>query len=77
MSNDDLKDDLWERAAACVQAAYATTDPKRRALLAYLGNFWISLVEMDPTEIDEAAARNIAAIAEMQAELIASRPTFH
>ena len=35
------------------------------------------LVEMDPTEIDEAAARNIAAIAEMQAELIASRPTFH
>jgi hypothetical protein len=71
------KDDLWERAAACVQAAYATPDPKRRALLAYLGNFWISLVEMEPLEIDEAAARNIAAIAQIQAELIEGRPTFH
>jgi hypothetical protein len=71
------KDDLWERAAACVQAAYATPDPKRRALLAYLGNFWISLVEMDSLEIDAAAARNIAALAQMQADLIASPPTFH
>ena len=71
------KEDLWERAAACVQAAYATRDPKRRALLAYLGNFWISLVEIASIEIDDAAARNIAAIAEMQAELISGRPTFH
>jgi hypothetical protein len=71
------KDDLWERAVACVQAAYATPDPKRRALLAGLGDFWISLVEMDPLEIDDAAARNIAAMAQMQAELIAGRPTFH
>jgi hypothetical protein len=71
------KDDLWERAADCVQAAYATPDPKRRALLAYLGNFWISLVEMEPLELDEAAARNIAAIAQIQAELIGGRSTFH
>ncbi len=71
------KDDLWERAAACVRAAYATPDPKRRALLAYLGNFWISLVEMEPLDIDEVAARNIAAIAQIQAELIGGRSTIH
>jgi hypothetical protein len=69
--------DLWEKAVACVKAAHASNDPKRRAILICLGGFWLNLAQADPVEIDEELASNIAAAEQMQAELIETSPTVH
>ena len=37
--------DLWEKATACVKAAHASGDPKRRAILICLGGFWLNLAQ--------------------------------
>jgi hypothetical protein len=71
------EDDLWERAAACVQAATATEDAKMRTVLTHLGNFWIGLMHKKPNEIDHHTAITIAEVARAQAELIETQPTFH
>jgi hypothetical protein len=71
------EEDLWERAAACVQAAQASEDAKMRVILTCLGNFWIGLIHKRPDEIDHVTALTIAEVAQAQAELIEMRPTFH
>lgn len=71
------EEDLWEKAAACVQAAHATPDLKMRAVLTCLGNYWISLLHNKPDEIDHDTALTIAEVARAQAELIETQPTFH
>jgi hypothetical protein len=71
------QNDLWEKAVACVKAAHASSDPKRRAILICLGGFWLNLAQMDPDAIDEELASNIAAAEQMQAELIETSPTLH
>jgi hypothetical protein len=72
-----FEDDLWERAAACIQAAQATQDLKMRAVLTCLGNFWIGLIYKKPHGIDHGTALSIAEVARVQAELIGTQPTFH
>jgi hypothetical protein len=69
--------DLWEKAVACAKAAGTTSDPKKRSLLVHLGEFWLNLAEVDPFQIDEAMATNIAAMEQVQAELIETSPLFH
>jgi len=71
------EEDLWEQAAACVQAAQATPDLKIRAVLTGLGNFWIGLLHTKSGELDPATAITIAEVARAQAELIETHPTFH
>jgi hypothetical protein len=70
------EDDLWERAAACVQAANATQDVKMRAVLESFGNFWIGLIHTLHA-IDDDMALTITQVASVQAELIGGRRTFH
>jgi hypothetical protein len=71
------EDDLWERAADCVQAVQATQDAKMRTVLTYLEKFWIGLVHKKPDKIDHDTALTIAEVARVQTELIRTRPTFH
>jgi hypothetical protein len=71
------QNDLWEKAVACVKAAHASSDPKRRAILICLGGFWLNLAQVNPVEIDDEMAINIAAAEQMQAELIETSPTLH
>jgi hypothetical protein len=69
--------EIWEKAVACVAAARATSDPKKRAVLLCLGGFWLNLARMKPSEIDDEMAINIASMEQMQTDLIESSPTFH
>jgi hypothetical protein len=70
------EDELWERAAACVQASEVTQDPKMRSVLTCLGNFWLCLIHT-PCAMDDDMALTIAEVARVQVELIGRRPTFH
>jgi hypothetical protein len=70
-------DDLWGRAAVCAHAALATSDPRRRALLVYLGEFWLELSRHDLSKLDEMSAADLAAIERMQTELIGPALTCH
>ncbi len=71
------EEDLWDKAAACVEAAHTTPDPKTRVVLTHLGNFWIRLIHEKPYGVDRHTATTIAEVAWIQAELIATQPTFH
>ena len=72
-----FEDELWERAAACIQAAQATQDAKMCAVLTCLGNFWIGLIHQKPDHVNHDTDLSIAEVARIQAELIGTRPTFH
>ena len=69
--------DLWEKAVVCAKAAHASSDPKRRAILIYLGEFWLDLARMDSFQFDASMAVNIAVIEQMHAELTGMVHTSH
>jgi hypothetical protein len=69
--------DLWDNAVVCAMAAYASSDPKMRAILTCLGEFWLDLARMHPLQFDDPMALHIEAVQQMQAELIGVTPTFH
>ena len=71
------QNDVWEKAAACVRAARETSDPRKRATLICLGGFWLNLARVNPFEIDDEMADNIATMEQIQADLIESSPTVH
>jgi len=66
--------DLWEKAVVCAKAAHASSDPKRRAILIYLGEFWLDLARMDSFQFNDPMAFHVAAIERMQDELIGAAP---
>jgi hypothetical protein len=71
--------DLWGNADAdaCDLAALATRDPMRRALLVYLGEFWLELARHDTSQISKETALDIATIEQMQWKSLGVNPTFH
>jgi hypothetical protein len=69
--------DLWEKALACAKAVWASSDPKKRAVLVYLGEFWLNLARTEPFRIDDRRAPDIAVMEQIHAELIGINPTFH
>jgi hypothetical protein len=68
--------DLWDKAATCALAAQATSDPKKREILTYLGEFWINLANENPY-LDDQMASDLAVIEKMQTELIGAASTSH
>jgi hypothetical protein len=70
-------DDLWGRAAICARAALAASNPQKRALLVYLGEFWLELSRRDMSQITEAAATDLAVIERLEADLLGLTLTFH
>jgi hypothetical protein len=62
--------DPWGNAVTCAQAADATDDPGKRALLVYLGEFWLELAQHDTSEISESTAIDIAVVEKVQAEIL-------
>jgi hypothetical protein len=62
--------DAWQSAVVCAEAAVAADDPYMRAILAYLGEFWMELARHDTSQISESTAIDIAMIERMQAEII-------
>jgi hypothetical protein len=77
MSKSSLSDDAWENAVACANAALATSDPRRRALLVYLGEFWLELARHDADALSENIAIDIAMIERVQAKLLGVGGTSH
>jgi hypothetical protein len=69
--------DPWGNAVACAEAALATPNPLERALLVYLGEFWLELARHDISEVSERTAIDIAVIEQVQAEVLGVGPTFH
>jgi hypothetical protein len=55
----------------------ASADPERRALLVYLGEFWLELTYHDPSQISEGTAIDIAVIEQMQAEILGESTAVH
>jgi hypothetical protein len=64
------RSDPWGNAVACANAALATLDPHRRALLVYLGEFWLELARHETSDVSEDTAVDIAVIERVQAELL-------
>jgi hypothetical protein len=62
---------------ACAKAARASSDPKKRAALVYLGEFWLNLARAEAFQIDDGRALDIAVMEQIHAELIGVNPTFH
>lgn len=73
MRQESSTEDLRGRAVVCAQAAYATPDPQKRALLIYLGEFW----RQDTSQISEATATDLAVIERLEAKLLGLRITLH
>ena len=69
--------DMLRKAAACVRAAEASSDPLVREALTYLGEFWITLADASLFLDYERISLELAAIERMQAELIGTAPTWH
>jgi hypothetical protein len=70
-------DDLWGRATVCAHAAAATSDLHKRALLTYLGEFWLELSRHDMSQISETTATDLAVIEQLEAELLGATLTSH
>jgi hypothetical protein len=68
---------MREKPVVCVKAALATENPRKRAILVSLGGFWISLAEVMPVQLNDKMAHDIAAMEQMQAELVGMFPTVH
>jgi hypothetical protein len=65
------QNDLWAaNGVACLKAACAATDQKKRAVLIHLGGFWLDLAHAPPAQIDSAMASRIAAMERVQAGLL-------
>jgi hypothetical protein len=62
--------DPWGNALVCARAAQAASDPARRALLVYLGEFWLELARHDISQINVETAIDLAVIEQMQARII-------
>jgi hypothetical protein len=77
MGQKSSSHDLWGRAVVCAQAALAISDPHKRALLVYLGEFWLELSRHDTFQISEATAADLAAIERMEADLLGQTLRFH
>jgi hypothetical protein len=69
--------DFWGKAAACAEAACATSDPRKREILIYIGEFWLELARQGTSEISEKTALDVARIECIQAEIIGVSPTTH
>jgi hypothetical protein len=69
--------DPWGNAVVCARAAQATSDPIKRALLVYLGEFWLALARYDRSQISEATATDLAAIERVQATILGEHPALH
>jgi hypothetical protein len=65
--------DLWEKVAECTRAIQETTDPKMREMLTHLRALWSGLAHDSQTPGVGATAKQIAAVAEIQAELVRTR----
>jgi hypothetical protein len=68
--------DPWGRAVLCANAALTTRNPHKRALLIYLGEFWLELARHDTSKISDNVAIDVALIERMQAEIL-GESTFH
>jgi hypothetical protein len=62
--------DPRQNAVVCALAALAAGDQHKRAILTYLGEFWLDLARHDLSQISENAASDLAMIERMQAELL-------
>jgi hypothetical protein len=62
--------DPWGNAVICVKAALAARDPHKRAILTYLAEFWFAFATHDTSQISERSAIDVAAIEQMQAEIL-------
>lgn len=62
--------DPWENAVVCAKAAVVAGDPYKRAILTYLGEFWLELAWHDLSQISESTAIDITMIERMQAEIL-------
>jgi hypothetical protein len=49
----------------------------RRALLVYLGEFWLELARHDTSQISQETAVDIASIEQMQGKILGINPTLH
>jgi hypothetical protein len=61
--------DLWEKVAECTRAIQETNDPKTREMLAHLRALWSGLAHDSQTPGVGATAKQVATLAEIQAEL--------
>jgi hypothetical protein len=68
---------LWGRAVVCAQAAHATPDPQKRALLIYFGEFWLELSRQDTSQISEATATDLAVMERLEAKILGLTLTSH
>jgi hypothetical protein len=72
------QNDLWAaNGVACLKAACAAADQKKRAVLIHLGGFWLDLAHAPPAQIDSVLAGRIVAMERIQAGLLGTRPTLH
>jgi hypothetical protein len=62
--------DLWERAAECVQAIEATSDPARREMLTHLQTLWTNLANESPFLRPDNLDEQIGAIGRIHSDLI-------
>jgi hypothetical protein len=69
--------DPWGKAVVCANAALASPNPHKRALLIYLGEFWLELARHDTSQISENIAADIAVIEQIEAKLLGPIPTSH
>jgi hypothetical protein len=69
--------DPWGSAATCAKAALAARDPYKRAMLTYLGEFWLDLAHQDTSKFSESTAAGVAMIERMQAELLGEAVVSH
>ena len=75
--NKVLRRDPWGSAVVCAKAASATGNPRKRAILIYLGEFWLALARHDTSQINEQVAIDLAMIELMQAEILGEVPVTH
>jgi hypothetical protein len=69
--------DPWGSAVVCAMGALAARDPHKRALLTYLGEFWLTLARYDTSQISKNLAIDVAVIERMQAELLGESTAIH
>lgn len=69
--------DPWGNAVICAKAALAARDPRVRAILVYLAEFWLELALHDASEISESSAIDVVRIERMQAEILGESTAFH
>jgi hypothetical protein len=61
--------DPWQKAAECEVALRSAIDPKQHEILVYLQRLWITLANDVPFLTSEELAKEIEAVAQIQAEI--------